>query len=222
MNQPGADSGTEFVLDNRKLIITFVVLVVVCGAFFVIGFMEGKRQAVPARIERASSELAGGTGSAASQPGAKAVDQPTDRKAIEDRSGSAQQEWYKNAQAKESGTQKPSPAAKVVQSTPAPPAKKASVTQPQATKGGAAAEPRSMVPAANVTYTVQVGAFKQKQEADISAAALKAKGYLCVIDFNPAEQLYRVKVGRFDTRADAKAVQLRLTKDGFSSIIKVN
>jgi len=79
-----------------------------------------------------------------------------------------------------------------------------------------------MVPAANVTYTVQVGAFKQKQEADSRAAALKLKGYLCVIDFRSAEQLYLIKVGRFDTRAGAKAVQLQLSKDGFSSFIKVN
>lgn len=222
MNQTGADSGTEFVLDNRKLIITFLVLVVVCGAFFVIGFMEGKRQAVPTRIERVSSEPAGGTGSASGRPDAKVADQPTDRKAIEDRSGSAQQEWYKNAQAKESGQQKPNPAAEVTKSAPLPPAKKTAVAQPPAAKGTATAELQSMVPAANVTYTVQVGAFKQKQEADTQAAALKAKGYLCVIDFKAAEQLYRVKVGRFDTRADAKAVQLQLNRDGFGSIIKVN
>jgi len=221
MNQPGADSGTEFVLDNRKLIITFLVVVVVCGAFFVIGFMEGKRQSVPTRTEKAPSVPAAVTGSAPDQPNVKAADQPTVRKALEERPGSAQLEWYKNAQAKDSAAQKAGSSAKVAKPAPAP-AKPPAVVQPQPSKGAAAADVRSMVPAANVTYTVQVGAFKQKHEADVRAAALKAKGYLCVIDFKSAEQLYLVKVGRFDTRADAKAVQLQLSKDGFTSFIKVN
>jgi cell division protein FtsN len=219
MNQTGAESGNELVLDNRKLIITFLVLVVVCGAFFVIGFMEGKRQAVPTRVERTPSDS---TAAEAGGPDTKAAGRPTESKPVEDRSGSAQLDWYRNVQGKESGTQKPSEAVKASKSTPIPPAKKPAVAQPQAAKGTATTEAGSMVPAANVTYTVQVGAFKQRQEADTRAAALKAKGYECVIDFKPTEQLYLVKVGRFDTRADAKAVQLRLSKDGFSSFIKMN
>jgi cell division protein FtsN len=225
MNQTGADSGNEFVLDNRKLIITFLVLVFVCGAFFVIGFMEGKRQAVPTRVERNPSDSIAGTGAEARGPDTKAAGRPTESKPIEDQSGRAQLDWYRNTQGKESGTQKPSEAAKAaktVKSKPIPPAKKPAVSQPQVTKQTPITEAGSMVPAANVTYTVQVGAFKQRQEADIRAAALKAKGYVCVIDFKPIEQLYLVKVGKFDTRADAKAVQLQLSKNGFSSFIKVN
>ena len=219
MNQTGTESGNELVLDNRKLIITFLVLVVVCGAFFVIGFMEGKRQAVPTRVERTPSDS---TAAEARGADTKAAGRPTESKPVEDRSGSAQLDWYRNVQGKESGVQKPSEAAKAAKSTPIPPVKQPAVSQPQVTKGTATTEAGSMVPAANVTYTVQVGAFKQRQEADIRAAALKAKGYECVIDFKPTEQLYLVKVGRFDTRADAKAVQLQLSKDGFSSFIKMN
>ena len=222
MNQPGADSGTEFVLDNRKLIITFLVLVFVCGAFFIIGFMEGKRQAVPTRVERVPSESPTGTGAEAKGPDAKAAGHPTDSKPIEDRSGRAQLDWYRNVQGKDSRIQKSSEAAGGAKPAAIPPAKKPAVAQPQATKGAATTETASMVPAANVTYTVQVGAFKQRQEADTRAAALKAKGYVCVIDFKSTEQLYLIKVGKFDTRADAKAVQLQLSKDGFSSFIKVN
>ncbi len=222
MSQTGADSGTELVLDNRKLIITFLVLVVVCGAFFIIGFMEGKRQAVPTRVERTPSDSTASTQAEAKGPDTKAAGRPTESTPIEDRSGRAPLDWYRNVQDKESGAQKPSEAAKAARSTQTPPAKKPAVSQPQATKGTATTEAGSMVPAANVTYTVQVGAFKQRQEADIRAAVLKAKGYVCVIDFKPVEQLYLVKVGKFDTRVDAKAVQLQLTKDGFSSFIKVN
>ena len=40
------DAGTELILDNRKLILAFGALAVVCGAFFVLGFIEGKRQGI--------------------------------------------------------------------------------------------------------------------------------------------------------------------------------
>ncbi len=222
MNQTGTDSGTELVLDNRKLIITFLVLVVVCGAFFVIGFMEGKRQAVPTRVERTPSYPAAGTEAEARGPDTKAAGRPTESAPNEDRSGRSQMDWYRNVQGKESGAQKPSEAPKAAKTTPTPPEKKPVVSQPQVTKGTAATGAGSMVPAANVTYTVQVGAFKQRQEAESRAGALKAKGYDCVIDFSPVQQLYLVKVGKFDTRADAKAMQLQLSKDGISSFIKVD
>lgn len=40
------ESGLELVLDNRKLIVAFALLIAICGCFFVVGFIEGKRQGV--------------------------------------------------------------------------------------------------------------------------------------------------------------------------------
>ena len=47
------DPGFEFVLDNRKLIVIFALLLAVCAGFFVFGFVEGKRQAVQVEIQKA-------------------------------------------------------------------------------------------------------------------------------------------------------------------------
>ena len=44
MDDQSAEPGFEFVLDNRKLIVVFLLLISFCGGFFVLGFMEGKRQ----------------------------------------------------------------------------------------------------------------------------------------------------------------------------------
>ena len=44
MMDDASESGLELVLDNRKIVIGFVLLIFICGCFFVIGFIEGKRQ----------------------------------------------------------------------------------------------------------------------------------------------------------------------------------
>ena len=49
-----SDSGYELVLDNRRLIIAFAVLILFCGCFFVVGFMEGKRQGFQAGSQTAA------------------------------------------------------------------------------------------------------------------------------------------------------------------------
>jgi cell division protein FtsN len=214
MDPKSSESGADLVLDNRKLIIAFLLLVVVCGAFFIIGFMEGKRQAVQAREER--TQAAPATPDAASAAGAKQPAARPETTPVEDRSVRSQLDWYKNVQGADKGAaQKTVDAAKPESSTTRPDVKKAAASRPQAAV--------SMIPAADITYTVQVGAFRQRREAEVKQEALKAKGYSCVVEApQPANQLYLVKVGKFNTRADAKAMQLRLQKDGFSSFIKVN
>jgi len=44
MENHAPDPGVQFVLDNRKLIILFAVLIAICGGFFFLGYVEGKRQ----------------------------------------------------------------------------------------------------------------------------------------------------------------------------------
>jgi cell division protein FtsN len=80
-----------------------------------------------------------------------------------------------------------------------------------------------VIPGVRPTYTVQVGAFRQPREAESRAAALKEKGFECLIEAPKTEgQLYTVKVGRFESRAEAVAMQRKLTKVGFSCYIKTN
>jgi cell division protein FtsN len=70
-------------------------------------------------------------------------------------------------------------------------------------------------------YTVQVGAFRQKSEAETKARQLKAKGFESRIEPPESpEDLYLIQVGRFKSRADAVAMQLRLKKSGFASFVK--
>jgi cell division protein FtsN len=85
-----------------------------------------------------------------------------------------------------------------------------------------ASKPRAGA-ASNVTYSVQVGAFRQRREAEAKATALRERNYEYVIEpTEGAEPLFLLKVGRYESRAEAVAMGLRLKRDGFSTFIKTN
>ncbi len=212
--EPVADSGREFVFDSRKLIVAFGLLIAICGCFFVIGFVEGKRQGMQAGVEQAAINAPVGREEKPPQPSAKAGTDSA-RNTPGDRPVREQLEWYKSvgkgedtgiehtpagAHEGRAGNEKSSKAKEGVQST----------TQPAVGKAAAG-------------YSVQVGAFRLLKEAQSKAEMLKAKGYAFTIDPpSGPNQLYLLKVGKFESRADAAAMQLRLKKDGFPTFIKAN
>ena len=206
MDQKGAEPGAELVLDNRKLILGFLLLILVCGGFFVIGFMEGKRQA-QARIEptpaNASAQLAPMTAASDS----KAPDKGTAAGPITDRSVREQLDWYKNLQNAPPDSRKSVADAESGKTAPAADAKLPPPSKFQADKTAGPATRTAALPAAKVTYTVQLGAFRQRREAENKAELLKAKGFVCVIEPpKSGDQLYLVKMGKFESLADAVAI----------------
>ncbi len=209
-----SDSGYELVLDNRRLIVAFVVLILFCGAFFVLGFMEGKRQGY-----QSGAQAAVETAAPAPAYDSKETETPLDAAdaaapGVKEDTEKQQLNWYKNVsgQDREHEITAP-PAAPAVRPEPKPVPKQA---EPKA----AAASSRPAVPSA---YTVQVGAFRQRQQAEVKAKELRAKGFECRIEPpQSSDGLYLLKVGRFKSRSEAAATQLRLKKSGFSSFIKSN
>jgi cell division protein FtsN len=105
--------------------------------------------------------------------------------------------------------------------TPAP--KQAS---PSATSAAAPARlgsaPRAVAPTAG-TFTIQVGAFKDKASADAIVASLKGKGFAAYVVPLAAEGLFNVRVGSYAGRADAEHVQARLRDEqNFKPYIRKN
>jgi cell division protein FtsN len=122
-------------------------------------------------------------------------------------------DWYKNVSRRE-GEAETIPS--TVSSDPKP---KATVVPP------AAVSPDESKPEVKeqVTYSVQVGAFLQKQELETRAKMLREKGFECRTE--PPQvpgKFYLLKVGSFQSRAEAVAMQLRLKKSGFPSFVKTN
>ena len=76
-------------------------------------------------------------------------------------------------------------------------------------KAPAKAKPASK-PAAG-TFTIQVGAFKDKDTAESVVARLKKKGFTAfVVAPEGSDNLFNVRVGSFAARADAERAQTRL------------
>ncbi|MBN2318562.1 MAG: SPOR domain-containing protein [Acidobacteria bacterium] len=201
------ESGFELVVDNRKLIIAFAIVILVCGCFFVWGFMAGKRQGMQLSAI-ADTDVSSGSGIEGSlPPTADTNESVTETPSLEEDAVQQDLDWYHSVNKKGS--------------------EPAGVQPPRASsstkKTADTSQAGSSVVSGPVTYSVQVGAFKQRPEAEAHARNVRSKGFDSRIE--PPEssgKLYLVKVGKFDTRAEAVAVQLRLKKNGFSCFVKTN
>lgn len=69
-------------------------------------------------------------------------------------------------------------------------------------------------------YTVQVGAFKEKKNADGVAAQLKVKGFAAMV--KQSGGLYCVQAGAFSSKANAQRLREQLKAKGYAAIIKTN
>jgi cell division protein FtsN len=194
---------------NRRLIIAFVLLVLVCGVFFLLGFIEGKRQGVAVAAREVASQPASQTADS-SRPKEEGG-RPASAKAPESTAAGetgAPLQWYNNVSKEEP------PATKLVPPAPVQPPKTAAAaqeTKPTAADSGP------------ITYAVQVGAFRNREDAEKRGDLLKEKSYQFVIEPPvKAGDLFLVKVGKFKSRADAQAAKLKLQKDGFNTFIKTN
>jgi cell division septation protein DedD len=125
---------------------------------------------------------------------------------------------------------RPSPPA-AAPTAPAAPAPAPAQTQPPAPSPSAVASislppppergprPAPGEPSPRVRYTVQVGAYRARQPAEILRSSLVAAGHdahVVAIDA-PGGVRYRVRVGSFATREDAREAADRLTSAGVVS-----
>lgn len=70
-------------------------------------------------------------------------------------------------------------------------------------------------------YYLQVAAVSKQEDADALVAALRKKQYQVFAASNlPTDKLVHVQVGPFADAKEADAVKIRLSKDGYSPILK--
>jgi cell division protein FtsN len=236
------ESGRELVLDNRKLLVIFLVFFAICGVFFVWGFREGKRQGIQ-QGEQIAAETARKVSSADTQ--APATKPLADASAIppKENAGEQQLNWMENVKRKEGapeiahqttaggtvGAVKDSVLTTKTEKAPIKEQKVEPVAEPTKkpiAETIAAPKPQKtadVLPSSSIIYSVQVGAFRVKKEVESKAKALRAQKYDCRIEEPQSpEGLYLLKVGNYKTRAEATVMMNRLKKSGIKSIIKTN
>ncbi len=217
MTDRATEPGFELVLDNQKLIIAFAVLIAICGCFFVVGFIEGKRQGFREGSQPAAESSTKAGLIASESQASKPADADSGMRTSKGGSEEQPVEWYKNVNGREKELG-------IASQTTADSAKKIPERKPAAAPAGKIKAQGNTAHPGPVTYSVQVGAFRQLKEAESRAQTLRFKGYDYRIESpHPPEQLYLLKVGKFSSRTEASAVQLRLRKSGFTSaFIKAN
>ncbi len=223
MDYHPADGGSQLILDNRKIIIAFALLILICGAFFVIGFMEGKRQATQRTAEKPVESSVAAVKTSPQIPAIKTDSTPP--VVPEDKGVRDKLNWYDsvNKRADEGVKGLESPGSMKAAAAGTAPVRSAPGFGQASASPGSKPKPTPSVSASKVTYSVQVGAFRHRTEAETKAEQLRAKRYPYVIEpSGGADQLFLLKVGKYESRADAVAMQNRLKKDGFSTFIKTN
>jgi DedD protein len=188
----------ELTLSTSMILGIFLVLVLLCGAFFGFGYKMGSRKATlpVAAANPVSPQPAGDTFSgfkpAAGSPAGESSAAPAPATDTAGDSGEAPS----GATAAES----PSPVAPA--HSPAP-----VVTTPEA-------------PVAAGNFVVQVAAVSHEEDAQLLVNALRAKGYPVSAHVEPQDKFFHIQVGPFTNMKDATAAKQRLVADGYQPIIK--
>jgi DedD protein len=187
----------ELTLSTGMILVIFLVLVLLCGAFFGFGYKMGSHKVTPP-VTAADAQTAQPTGDtfsgfkpAAGSPagGNSAASAPA-----ETEGGSGE------APGGTAAAESPAPAAPA--HTPAP-----VVTTPE--------------PAvATGNFVVQVAAVSHEEDAQLLVNALRAKGYPVSAHVEPQDKFFHIQVGPYNNAKDAQAAKQRLVADGYQPIIK--
>ncbi len=199
-----ADGQYEMVLENRHVMTLFFVVVMLCGVFFGLGYIVGKNAVASVPPQQQAQEAAAKDAAKKSPLDAaeKKPDTPdlTYQKTLEDNSASPALETPRAAA--------PAPTQQApVAATPAP----------RSAAPASAAPAAARAPATSGTI-IQVGALKNRSDADSMAFALKDKGFSPVVE-QQTDGLFHVIVPVASAN-DADDVKARVEKAGFKAFIK--
>jgi cell division septation protein DedD len=203
----------EIQLTNKQLVFYFLAGATGLILSFLAGVMVGKGvdpSAVEARTRIAGERIVADTPALADEElsYSKTLEQSSPATAIES----------PRPRPTTKPTVVPEPTAATPKPTPTPqPTAKPATPSPAPPKP----TPAPATPVVAQSFTIQVGAFKEKSAADKLMAQLKAKGFAAYVVTPPvADGLFNVRVGRYVSRSDAERVSVQLRdKEKFKPFI---
>jgi DedD protein len=187
----------ELTLSTGMILGIFLVLVLLCGAFFGFGYKMGSHTGAPA-VAAANPESPQPTGGTFSgfKPAA-------------------------GSPAGESGGSSAAPAADADGDSgeaPAGAAESRSAVPAAHSPAPVVTTPEPAVAAGN--FIVQVAAVSHEEDAQLLVNALRAKGYPVSAHTEPQDKFFHIQVGPYNNAQDATAAKQRLVADGYQPIIK--
>jgi cell division septation protein DedD len=187
----------ELTLSTGTILAIFLVLVLLCGAFFGFGYKMGSRGKTPLPVASTAGDGAepstdfSGFKPAAGSPAGSNAAAPAPAAADSSNDSSA--------------TSEPAPA---------------TVNPATSDHAAAPAVETPEQPAAAGSYVVQVAAVSHEEDAQLLVNALKAKGYPVSAHTESQDKFFHIQVGPYTSMKDASAAKQRLVADGYQPIIK--
>ncbi|HXZ80497.1 MAG TPA: SPOR domain-containing protein [Terriglobales bacterium] len=193
------EQDTEITLGTVRLLGLFFGLVIVCGAFFGLGFSMGRSSAKSTLMltDNPASTL---PSSGAPKASANAATKIAESSPAADNATPAA--VTKSPQAADPST--------VLAAAPEP-------------KGESDSNQATAPPpvAAASGYLVQVAAVTKQEDAEALVGALRNKHYTVFVSPGAgADKLFHVQIGPFSDIKDAEAIRARLVSDGYNPILK--
>jgi cell division septation protein DedD len=235
-------SGGDFVLESRHLVGLFMLLVVIFGVVFTLGYLLGRSQydAGLRAVVGAPAEA----GSPAASSALKSKAKPERQEGANSAPSQKNSDWdfYRSAEPK-TAEDHLQPAKKTVVAPPpaAPLARQPADAKPAALAGEGrssaasgkpaaappkpASPPKNSAPAgaplvANGAIMLQVAAVQRESDAMALAQALQQKRFPAYVITPSADKYYRVQVGPYADTQSAANARHDLEADGFKSIVK--
>ena len=220
MAPKGKKNGGDFVLESRHLVGLFLLLVVIFGVVFTLGYLLGRSQD-DTKLRAAAVKTVDDADPPTAAPVAKSKAKPDAGDAVPPPAGS-DWDFYHSADAKTSDDQ-----------LQPPPVKNVSAKQPVAAPKPAAAKTAKqdnapapldapLIPKGKIM--LQVAAVTSEGDALALAQALQQKKFSAfVIPPSKApgsDKFYRIQVGPYADNQSASAARQDLEAKGFKSIIK--
>jgi cell division septation protein DedD len=210
-------SGGDFILESRHLVGLFLLLVVIFGVVFTLGYLLGRSQ-YDAKL-RAVVGAPPGTEVQAAAPASKAKSRVESEDAQLPKKNS-DWDFYHSADAPKNEDH--------LQPAPKP---QTTSAQPAASSKPAVAPSKTVKPAKSAygvdgplipkgTIMLQVAAVLHQDDALALAQALQQKKFPAFVLTPGADKLYRVQVGPYQDNQSASNARQELEAKGFKSIIK--
>ena len=210
---------TEITLGMGKLLAIFFMAVIVCGAFFGMGYSLGKNSTP---LNPMGTSLAGTVSSGGNKPTAGTVAKPLPPDCATSAAGCIPAQNASDT----STTASPAPTA-AVEGTDKPAnssgqssGMNAAIAQVSNTTTLNTA-PTPDLNGAGQNIMVQVAAVTKQEDAEALVNALRKKNYpVFMMGSTGADKLFHIQVGPFAEVKEAEAMKSRLVGDGYNAIVK--
>jgi DedD protein len=209
----GKKNGGDFVLESRHLVGLFLLLVVIFGVVFTLGYLMGRSQ-FDSKVRAAVGPPPGSGVPPA--PAAEKSKTPPGPEVAQVPNKNSDWDFYHSADPQAASDHLQPPAKSVTPSSPPKPVVTPSKTAKSAKLSGGTDS--QLIPKGAIM--LQVAAVLHQEDALALAEALQQKKFPAFVITPGADKLYRVQVGPYADNQAASIARQQLEAKGFKSIIK--